>query len=126
VGLSANPAQIRDLFGVEDVGELDPRPVTPAVGPPCASCPRMLINFSCCQVQLPVLPTRFSAQIRNILAERQARRGGKSVRLLLARQNTDGTEIEVGDMLVEDENNAAMSYIDCGSSPLYQLLATER
>lgn len=29
VGLSVNPSQIQDLFGVEDVGELDPRLVTP-------------------------------------------------------------------------------------------------
>jgi protein transport protein SEC24 len=34
VGLSVNPSQIRDLFGVEDVGELDPRLVRTIVSTP--------------------------------------------------------------------------------------------
>ena len=62
---------------------------------------------------LPHLPTVISTQIWNILTSRKLERGGTEIKLFIARQNMDAMEIEFGDMLVEDSNGGAMSYMDC-------------
>lgn len=64
------------------------------------------------------MDTRFSKQVRNIIAERRKERGGRLLKLLIARQNFDGAEIEFADMLMEDHNNAALAYPDCASQAL--------
>jgi len=89
IGSSVPPQLLKDLFGVEELKD---------------------INRD--MVELPRIQSLVSTQTRNILAHRQLQRGGRIPKLMVARQNMDGAEIEFSDLLVEDQNNAAMSYLD--------------
>jgi hypothetical protein len=54
-----------------------------------------------------------STQFSNIIQVLESRRGGLRLPLCIALQDRDAVEIEFGDMLVEDQNNDALSYGDC-------------
>ncbi|KAK4685909.1 protein transport protein SEC24, partial [Tremellales sp. Uapishka_1] len=88
LGGAVSPRIVDDLYGTENVEELDVR-----------------------MTQLPRLPTLLSTQVRNILAYLE-RIIGHSLPVMIVRQNMDGMEIEFANMLVEDSNNDALSYTD--------------
>lgn len=88
VGSDVSRQVLYELFGVQD-----------------------LLALNSNMTYLPVLDTRLSRQVHNILAYRYSQRG-YTPQMLFARQNMDGMEIEFSDMLVEDQNNGAMSYLD--------------
>ena len=116
VGASAVPALLQDVFGVDDIHQIDIRSVRipsnlQSFQPPSN---HLTISQNLSQPNiLPNLPTTISSQIHNILAARRHDRHGVDKKLFVARQNMDAMEIEFSDMLVEDQNNGAMSYIDC-------------
>lgn len=105
IGSGVSPQLLIDLFDTDDYMTLDPYMVRLIIASPRARLTSRI------QSGLPELQTRFSTQVRNILAHRSSTRG-RTPKMLLARQNVDGNEIEYSDMLVEDQNNAALSYLD--------------
>ncbi|GAA5838242.1 hypothetical protein JCM11251_003439 [Rhodosporidiobolus azoricus] len=89
LGQAVSPQILQDVYGVENLDELDTRMTT-----------------------LPVLPTLLSAQLRNLVAYFESRSSTGNIPVLIARQNIDGSEIEFSNLLVEDSNNEQFSYID--------------
>lgn len=88
-GGAVSPQIVDDLYGIESLDQLDIR-----------------------MTRLPKLPTLLSTQIRNILTHLE-RIIGHCLPIIIVRQNMDGTELEFANMLVEDNNNDALSYTDC-------------
>jgi len=62
--------------------------------------------------EIPAVETHLNAQVRNLVQWLTEKRGGKALRLQLARQNLDGAEYEFAEMLVEDRNNDERAYVD--------------
>lgn len=108
VGQSVSPQILQDLLGVDDITSLDRHMVRPVVLPDVTSLTSLV------QTHLPRLNSRLSTQVQNIIAHRFRQRG-RTPKFAIARQNMDGSEIDFSDMLVEDQNNGAMSYLDCMS-----------
>jgi len=89
LGNAISPQIINDIYGVENLDELDIRMTT-----------------------LPQLPNPFSIRLRRIIDQLQASHDNRPMSILIVRQGKDGLEVEFSNMLVEDQNNDAMSYVD--------------
>lgn len=91
LGQAVSPQIINDLYGVDNLEDLDIR-IT----------------------RLPNLPTLLSTQIRNILTHLSSPHlVDQQLPVIIVRQNMDGAEVEFANQLVEDSNNDALSYTDC-------------
>lgn len=88
IGAGASPQLLQDLLGQDDFMSISPN-----------------------THQLPIIDSLLSEQVRNILNHRYTYRK-RLPKMYVARQNMDGIELEFSDMLVEDQNNGAMSYVD--------------
>lgn len=108
LGASVSSQILQDLYAIENLDELDVRMVRPSFPSP----PLPLLTSLTLQATLPILPTRLSTQLRNILSLFETQHGGRRLPVLIARQNIDGTEIEFSNLLIEDANNEQFSYID--------------
>jgi len=89
LGSGVSPQILNDIYGAESLQELDIR-----------------------MTSLPSLPTQLSTQLRAVISYFESLKAGRKMPVLIARQNMDGTEIEFSNMLVEDQNNDNLTYID--------------
>lgn len=105
LGQAVSPQILHDLYGVENLDELDTRLVRTRLSSTLTTFSKRLTLFAAAQSALPNLPTRLSAQLRNIITYFESRSGVGCIPVLIARQNIDGTEFEFSNMLVEDSNN---------------------
>ncbi|KAI8447533.1 Sec23/Sec24 trunk domain-containing protein [Phakopsora pachyrhizi] len=90
LGNSVSPQIINDLFGVRSLEELEPTK-----------------NY-----RIPRLNTKLSEQVRTLMKHYNAHKGEIGNCLMICRQNVDSSELEFANLLVEDQNNDAMSYVD--------------
>lgn len=88
IGSAVSVAVLEGLFGVSSLEALDPK------------------LFS---ARLPKLKTPLSTKVRRLLKFFDMKRGDRSLPLLVSRQSLDSTEFEFANLLVEDQNNDAMS-----------------
>ncbi|KAK3818887.1 MAG: Sec23/Sec24 trunk domain-containing protein [Benniella sp.] len=88
LGREINPQFLLDVFGVATLEEIHPE-----------------------QRQLPELNTTTSSQLRELRSYMQRQRP-RFMDLIIVRQGMDQSELEFSNLLVEDQNNEAMSYVD--------------
>ncbi|KAF9909907.1 COPII coat Sec23p-Sfb3p heterodimer component [Lobosporangium transversale] len=88
LGRDINPQFLQDVFGVSTLDEVD----------------------SSLQY-LPELNSRTSSQLRTIVSYMDSQRS-KYLNLIIVRQGRDQIELEFSNLLMEDKNNDAMSYVD--------------
>ncbi|CAG8524509.1 10789_t:CDS:10 [Ambispora leptoticha] len=88
IGRQISPEFVKNVFGVDSIDFIDPKTSS-----------------------MPELDNQTSIQIRTIISYLQSQRS-KYLQLTIARMQIDPAEIEFNNLLVEDENNFAMSYVD--------------
>ena len=110
IGGSVSSHLLRALVGVETAHDLRPLNVR------LVQLMQIVVSsYGGLKPRLPALPTHFSTQVRYILMDREKQRGQK-LKFSNARQDLNATELNFSDMLMEDQNNEAMSYVDCKCS----------
>ncbi|KAF9959754.1 COPII coat Sec23p-Sfb3p heterodimer component [Mortierella alpina] len=104
IGREIAPVFLQEVFGVSTLDEVDPS-----------------------MRQLPELSSRTSSQLRTI-AEYMQNQRSKYLNLIIVRQGKDQVELEFSNLLVEDKNNDAMSYVDylCAIHRMIQTEVTTR
>src|ERR1700733_7338194 len=101
VGRAASTQILQDLFGVKGIDDISPS----VCRVPCIGA-----SFGAHGTQSAIRPgSLLSTQLSNIIRVLESRRGGAKLPFHVALQDRDAVEIEFSNMLVEDQNDDAMS-----------------